>query len=490
MSPFSRTFRPFGGRRETGVATAGIVALALLAAGVGWKQSVPTWPTAVVRAEAFAETLVEAGTIVAQQMTLYASTLPAGQSKILELAPEGTLVRQGDLLVRLDAGQFEQARERDRADLRRAEAELTRAAGDARLELLRAQDEFDAARHQVANAERALANQIDGAGQVAIIDAEATLAEATRELGRAQKTVDDLEPLLAERFITQAEFQRAEQALSRAADQRRLAAARRDSLLRYERPAATTRAEADVSLARETLNRQVESTVSRASQRQAALSAARSRVDEVRARISMLSDQIDRSTIRANGSGLVVYRDVFVGDERRKPQIGDEAFPGQPIIALPDTSQLLVETRIREVDLHKMTAGGRVRVRVEAYPDLELVGSVTLVGALAQADATRAGTKFFPVTVKLASSDSRLRTGMTARVEIEVASVTAALVVPAQAVFDEDGQPYVVLLRNGRPGRQNVHVAAANESAAAIDTGVIEGDTVLLVDPTTPAPTR
>jgi HlyD family secretion protein len=485
MNAFVRRFAPQLGRREAGVATAGVLGLALLTAGVGWMRSVPTWPTALVRAEAFTEMLVEAGTITTQQMTLYASTLPAGQSKILELAPEGTLVREGDLLVRLDTSQFEQALERDRAELRRAEAELTRAVGDARLELLRAQDEFDAARQQVANAERTLANQIDGAGQVAVIEADATLAEATRELERAQKNVDDLKPLLAEQFITRAEFQRAEQALSRALDQRRLAAARRDSLVQYERPAATTRAQADVSLARETLNRQVESTVSRASQRQASLSAARSRVEEVRARIDMLTDQIARSTIRASGTGLVVYREVFVGDEKRKPQIGDDAFPGQPIIALPDTSQLLVETRIREVDLHKMTARGRVHVRVEAYPELELEGSVALVGALAQADATRAGTKFFPVTVKLTSTDSRLRTGMTARVEIEVASLKSALVVPAQAVFDEDGQPYVVLFRNGRPERQSVHVAAVNESAAAIDTGVAEGDTVLLVDATT-----
>ena len=74
---------------------------------------------------------------------------------------------------------------------------------------------------------------------------------------------------------------------------------------------------------------------------------------------------------------------------------------------------------------------------------------------------------------------------MTARVEIEVASLKSALVVPAHAVFDEDGQPYVVLFRGGRPERQNVHVAAMNESAAAIATGLAEGDTVLLVDPTT-----
>lgn len=488
MSAFARRCGSLFGRRETGVATAGVLALALLTAGAGWMRSVPTWPAAVVRADAFTEVLVESGTITTQQMTLYASTLPAGQSKILELAPEGTPVHQGDVLVRLDASQFEQSLERERAELRRAEADLARVAADARLEMLRAQDEFDAARQQVANVERTLANQMNGAGQVAVIEAEATLAEATREVARAEETVNNLKPLLAEKFITRAEFERAGQALSRALDQRRLATARRESLVQYERPAATSRAQADVSLARETLNRQIESTASRASQRQAAISAARGRVDEVRARIDMLTDQIERSTIRANGNGLVVYREVFVGDERRKPQIGDDAFPGQPIIALPDTSQLLVETRIREVDLHKMTVGKRVRVRVEAYPDLQLEGTVALVGALAQADATRAGTKFFPVTVKLTSTDARLRTGMTANIEIEVASLRSALVVPAQAIFDEDGQPYVVLLRDGRPERQNVHVSAVNESAAAIDAGVSEGDAVLLVDPTAVSP--
>jgi len=64
------------------------------------------------------------------------------------------------------------------------------------------------------------------------------------------------------------------------------------------------------------------------------------------------------------GAGLVVYRELSSGDNRRKPQIGDDAFPGQPLIAVPDTSQLLVETHIREIDLHKMDGSPRVRVRV------------------------------------------------------------------------------------------------------------------------------
>ena len=470
--------------RDSGMATAGLVALGLFAAVIGVKRSVPAWPTAVVRVEPFAETLVESGTLTAQQMTSYASTLPANETKIIELVPEGTQVREGDLLVRLDATQFEQSLERARAELRRAEAELTRTLEDARLELLRAQDEFDAGRQQIANAERSLANHVEGAGHVAVVEAEASLAEARREAGRARKNVDDLRPLLDEKFITRAELERAEQALSRAIEQERLSEARRDSLLRYERPAATSRAHADLAAARERLNRGVEATASRAAQRQAQLAAARSRVDEVRAQIGMLTSQIERSVIRATSPGMVVYRDVSSGSERRKPQVGDEVFPGQPIIALPDTSQLLVETRIREVDLHKIAPSQPVRVRVEAYPDLELSGTVALVGALAQEDATRAGTKFFPVTISLTSTNPRLRTGMTARVEIAVSAVPSAIVVPVQGVFDEDGRPYAVVLRNGRPERQPVTVVASNDSMAAIESGLIEGESVLLVDPT------
>jgi hypothetical protein len=86
-----------------------------------------------------------------------------------------------------------------------------------------------------------------------------------------------------------------------------------------------------------------------------------------------------------------------------------------------------VETHVREIDLHKVDARQQVQVRVDAYPELRLSGSVVLIGALAQSDAALAGAKLFPVTVALSTADARLRPGMTARVEIEVASLPATL---------------------------------------------------------------
>ena len=471
-------------RAKAGFATAGALAVAFMSAMVVLPRPAPEWPTATVRIQPFVETIVEVGTVATEHMALYASTVTGASAKIVEIVPEGQVVQTGDILFRLDAAGFERTLIGEQAALRQAQAEVTRSVEETRLELFRLQGDFDAATQLFANAERSLANEKGGKGQLAVIEASTAFAEAERNLKKAQTDVDDLKPLLADRFITAAEFEHAERALRSAEDQRQLAAARRDSVIGFERPSATSKAEAEVNSAREGLLREGESAQARVAQRRAVVGAARNRVDELNARIAGLTDQIDRATVRAKGPGLVVYRDLFFANERRKPQVGDEVFPSQPIIALPDAAQFIVETRIREIDLHKIGRDQIVRVRVDAYPDLRLAASVARVGVLAQEDAGRTGTKFFPLTVRLASADARLRTGMTARVEIQVSSLPRAVAVPVQALFEQDGVRYVVLAPHGRPERRPVVVAGENESVAAIATGLVAGDTVLLVDPT------
>jgi HlyD family secretion protein len=219
------------------------------------------------------------------------------------------------------------------------------------------------------------------------------------------------------------------------------------------------------------------------SQRRAVFALAEAKVAEIDARIAGIRERIANSVVRAEGPGLVVYRDLFFGSDRRKPQVGDEVWPNQPVIALPDSSRLVVETRVREVDLHKVSTSQRVDVTVDAYPGLRLPGVVDLVGALAQDDASRAATKFFPVTIALSGGDPRLRPGMTAQVEIHVLRLPSALVVPVEAVFEDDEGPHVFVLKGGRPERRRVALAAANAFRAAIASGVESGEAVLLVHP-------
>ena len=186
--------------------------------------------------------------------------------------------------------------------------------------------------------------------------------------------------------------------------------------------------------------------------------------------------------VRSDAAGMVVYRELFFGNDKRKPQIGDEVWSNQPLIALPDFSQLTVDTRIREIDLRHVAAGRRVKVTLPAYPGFELSGKISLIGALAEQDPARAGTKFFPVVVSLDGHDARLRTGMTAQVEIHIATIANTMLVPAQAVFDVDGHPAVFLGGGRRPVAREVIVSAQNDRDAAV-AGVSAGEVVLLVDP-------
>lgn len=482
-APLRRLIRTWRARpREAGMASAGLtLVLAAIVVTAVPRPSNP-WPTAEARVTTFRDSLVESGTVTAAQLMIYASRITGGPAKIVELAPEGSAVTRGDLLVRFDVTPFAQEHAREAATLRQAEAELARAIEERRLERLQAEADLHQAREQVGYASSALADEADGSGRVALVEAEIAAAEAAREVERARRTHEDLVPMLAEGFITQMELERAAQAWKRAEELSRLATVRLEALQRFGRPAALDRARADVRAAEESATRQGQAVSARLADREAAVRLAEAQVEETRARVRILEERMAATVLRADSPGLVVYRDLFFGSDRRKPQVGDEVWSNQPLIALPDSTRLVVETRVREVDLHKVSASQAVHVSVEAYPDLRLPATVSLVGALAQDDPGRAGTKFFPVTVALDRSDPRLRTGMTARVEIEVASLPSAIVVPRQAVFDRDGTRVCFVLEGGRPARRVVRVVAANGLEAAIE-GVAAGEVVVLADP-------
>jgi HlyD family secretion protein len=177
---------------------------------------------------------------------------------------------------------------------------------------------------------------------------------------------------------------------------------------------------------------------------------------------------------------------VFFGSEQRKPQVGDQVWASQPLLILPDISKMVVETKVRETDIHKVERNQKVAVRVEAYPDLELSGAVTLLGTLAQEEKERRGVKFFGVTVRVNESEPRLRPGMTARVEIQVEERSDALYVPLQAVFEKQGRLVVYVPHGGAPRPREVVLGPSNQDFVVVEKGLEPGECVFLRDPGAP----
>jgi HlyD family secretion protein len=471
-------------RRMLGVLAAALALLLLLGWALGGGRR--DLATAEVREGPFRVSITEAGTLQALRSVTYASSIQSNQAKITALAPEGKLVQKGDLLVLFDAAPFEEEIRRNQALLAQAEAELLKAREDLKLQAIQNREERMAAELRVEKSDLELKDVQQGKGRVKEEEAAQAVTIAERELQKAETALADLRPLLAEGFITRTELERAEQQVARAREDLALARRRRDALVSFGRPLELSQARSDAQTSRETL-RQLESASSyRVAQKQAAIASAQSRIQEAAARLELAKQQLARCEVRAEVPGIVVYKDVFFGSEQRKPQVGDQVWANQPLIILPDISKMVVETRVRETDVHKVERNQKVAVRVEAYPDLRLSGAVTLVGTLAQEEKERRGTKFFSVTVQIKESEPRLRPGMTARVEIEVEERKRALYVPLEAVFEKDGRS-IVYLAGRRPVAREVVLGPSNADFVVIEKGLARGERALLREPGTGA---
>jgi HlyD family secretion protein len=472
------------GRRRP-LRTLGLAALVFAVVGlVVWGIAGGRAPVASAEAREgpFRVSIVETGTLEALRSVTYASRIQSNQAKIVALAPEGDLVEKGDLLILFDAAPFEEEIRRNQALLAQAEADLLKAQEDLKLQALQNNEELQAARLRVEESHLELRDVREGKGQLKEEEAAAAVAAAERALQEAEGQLEDLRPLLAEGFITRTELERAEQQRDQAAEELILARRRRDALLNFGRPLELSQARSEAQASQETLRQLESANAYRLAQKEAAIAAARSRIEEASAKLQLARQQLALCEVRADVPGIVVYKEVFFGSERRRPQVGDQVWANQPLLILPDISRMVVETRVRETDIHKVERNQDVQVRVDAYPDLRLTGTVTLVGTLAQEEKERRGAKFFGVKVQINESDPRLRPGMTARVEIEVEQRAQAVSVPLEAVFEKDGR-YVVYPAARHPRPRDVVLGPSNADFVVIEKGLSAGDRILLRDP-------
>lgn len=438
---------------------------------------------AAVQEGPFEVTILESGTLRASRSVGYSSSIPGNQAKIVYLAPEGSHVEKGDLLVRFDSTPFEEERRQTEAQLAQARAELVKAEQDLRLMKLRNAEEVAEAQDKQRLAELELASVTEGKGQLAEAESEVKVAQARRELEKAIANYEDLKPFLEEGFITKLELDRARQAVEKAQEDLRLLEIKHQTYIEYTRPAEIEGARAAVHNRNESLRQLNQAASYRLSQAEAALDLAQSKVSELDGKLALAEQNLKNCELHSTVVGMVIYKEIFFGSEERKVQIGDQVWPNQPIVEVPDLGQMVVQTQVRETDIHKVEENQRVLVLIEAYPDLRLEGEVSFIGTLAHEEAGQSGPKYFEVTVLVRDLDPRLRPGMSARVELLVEQIENARFVPLESVFERAGRRYAYVLRNGEPEVQEILTGPSNENHIVVEAGLDTGERVLLRDP-------
>jgi HlyD family secretion protein len=220
----------------------------------------------------------------------------------------------------------------------------------------------------------------------------------------------------------------------------------------------------------------------------AELDGLRAQRDAARSRVAHLESAIARMTVTAPAPGILVYRTNW-RDEKKK--VGDNAWSGETILAVPDLSSMEAAGFVDEADGGGVAPGQPVTLRLEARPDLDLHGTVRRVARTVRQRSARVPVKVFRVDVALQATDPTvMRPAMRFRGEIETGRLGGRLVVPRDAVFLRASGP--VVWRRGRLGWRQVavHLGARNRRFVEVLGGVAEGDRLSPVDVEDVAATR
>ena len=193
------------------------------------------------------------------------------------------------------------------------------------------------------------------------------------------------------------------------------------------------------------------------------------KITQILTAIKKAERTIERFTLRAPAAGMIEYRKNRRTD--RKVAVGDQLWWGNPIIGLPDLSQMKVLTTINETDIDKARIDQRVSVRLDAFPKVAFGGSVTSISRISRRKDRDSKIKVFDVEVLLDTTDPILRPGMTVSCEFLVAEMDNALWVHPSCIHPEE-QGYVVYVKKAF-GLQTVPVELGPRNLAGV---VVRGD--------------
>ncbi len=439
-------------------------------------------PVAVAERGDLDVTLVEPGTLAAARSVTIASEIRSNRAKIVSLAADGTWVKPGDVVVSFDPTPFEEERDKVAAELADAEATASRAEQERKLAVAKADEALESARHAQKIAALNLESYEKGNGALNVREAEVRAADSGAELERARRDLADLEQMFQKGFVSEAELARQR---SRVADIERQSHLQSDRLKAAREvifPRDLERAKSELAEARDEVARTEAVLYHSHEFYRAAVESADRKVSNARQALARAEEELKKTALRSPIEGFLVLQDIPLDTGRRKPQVGDSVWSGQPIATIPDLSQMVALTRIREIDLHRIRAGLTARLDLEAYPDLPMNGRIDFVGSLAEASADSPW-KFFSVRLLVDRTDPRLRPGMSVRVSFLLDSARAVVVAPADAMFSCAGRSCCYVRRDGEIWEQPVTLGLANETQVEVKSGVAAGDELLLAVP-------
>jgi RND family efflux transporter MFP subunit len=299
-------------------------------------------------------------------------------------------------------------------------------------------------------------------------------------LREAEFMVEAFERLVKKGFRTPEQMRAKEQDLARAKhnllrDQEKLRVLEEFT---FDRQSAELTAKAtEAGRALERLKSSLLSTTNKA---KGDLAAAEATARWEQSQLDKLKNQLDNCQVRAPQDGIVVY----AKKEGKRVELGASVHFKQSLFSLPDLSRLEVKAFVHESALRRVQPGQKCEVRVDAFPDVLMTGTVGGIDSFYDSVRhwTSGGVKEYATTIRIDGLPQGIvpKPGMSAQVQIQVGELADAMVVPIPAVAGQDGQYHCYVVDGGIAQRRQVVLGDNTDTHVEVKDGLREGEQVVV----------
>ncbi|MBA4027558.1 MAG: hypothetical protein C0475_00150 [Planctomyces sp.] len=480
-------------------AAVGAVALTLGAGGVGvwaWNGAGPAAgegggarvisDDAVARVTDFEVEVISTGVLAAAKQIEVKSELET-EASLIELVAEGSVVKPGDVLARLNVEDLERRASDAERNLETARSE--QAVADTQYDIQLNENESARRKAELAVdlAELELRKWEQGDVRSRRQSLAVTLDAAERNLSRLIESTEKMRGLVAEGFETRNRLQLEEIDLRKAKAEMETARLNLEVYEQFEHPRDLRKKESDLTEARAELARTLQRNDRQVAQVTARKQGAAQMVSLRSGELDRLQRQIESGVVRAPSGGLVIYGSTLQprwNDNQAPLSVGKKVFRGELIAALPDTSSMVASVKVHESVAGRIRPGQRATVRIDAVGGQSVAAEVQSVGVLAESQGwINEQVREYTVKLALEPNGLALRPSMRCEAVITLERVGRALAVPIEAVFYEGPVSYVYLTGRGALARRPVKIARKSERLVEVVAGLGEGDRVLVRQP-------
>ena len=220
-----------------------------------------------------------------------------------------------------------------------------------------------------------------------------------------------------------------------------------------------------------------------------ALRVARLDVDDARVRLQALERILREAAVTAPVAGVVLRPRGSMPSGQGEPLLakGQPVSQGEHLVTIGDLDGFSLMARVDEVDIANIRPGLRARITGDAFPGLELAGTISRVSSEADPGTGSNALPSFEIAVAIDDLDptdrQRLRLGMSADIAVVVHDKPDALLVPIGAVRTTGGERRVRVAQGDAVREVAVETGMTTLKTVEIVSGIEAGDVVVLEQP-------